>query len=85
MAVMLENMSSNAVVATTTVSAVYRIAQIVASIPNVSYRNKVCKKKYSTCCISSISDFVLTFVLFLPGISRGFILSITSSYASSRS
>ncbi|CAM8893069.1 unnamed protein product [Rhodiola kirilowii] len=40
MAAMLENISTNTVVARTTVSSVYRIAQIVAPIPNVSYRNK---------------------------------------------
>uniref|UniRef100_A0A7N0URP0 ARM repeat superfamily protein n=3 Tax=Kalanchoe fedtschenkoi TaxID=63787 RepID=A0A7N0URP0_KALFE len=40
MAVMLENIPTNKVVARSTVSAVYRLAQIVASIPNVSYRNK---------------------------------------------
>lgn len=40
MAVMLENMSSITVMARTLISAVYRIAQIVASIPNLSYKNK---------------------------------------------
>ncbi|KAF3437919.1 hypothetical protein FNV43_RR20675 [Rhamnella rubrinervis] len=40
MAVMLENMSNIAVMARTLISAVYRIAQIVASLPNLSYKNK---------------------------------------------
>lgn len=40
MAVMLENMSNITVMARTLISAVYRIAQIVASIPNLSYINK---------------------------------------------
>ncbi|KAK3011819.1 hypothetical protein RJ639_010626 [Escallonia herrerae] len=40
MAVMLENISSITVIARTTISAVYRTAQIVASMPNVSYQNK---------------------------------------------
>lgn len=40
MAVMLENMSNITVMARTLISAVYRIAQIVASIPNLSYKNK---------------------------------------------
>ena len=40
MAVMLENMPSITVMATTLISAVYRTAQIVASLPNLSYQNK---------------------------------------------
>ncbi|KAI5318425.1 hypothetical protein L3X38_038133 [Prunus dulcis] len=40
MAVMLENISSITVIARTTISAVYRTAQIVASLPNLSYQNK---------------------------------------------
>lgn len=40
MAVMLENISNITVMARTMVSAVYRTAQIIASIPNLSYRNK---------------------------------------------
>ncbi|KAI3984401.1 hypothetical protein MKX01_011355, partial [Papaver californicum] len=40
MVVMLENISSNTVLARTTVSAVYRTAQIVASVPNLSYQQK---------------------------------------------
>ncbi|KAM4091941.1 hypothetical protein ACJW30_09G174500 [Castanea mollissima] len=40
MAVMLENISTITVLARTTISAVYRTAQIVASLPNLSYQNK---------------------------------------------
>lgn len=40
MAVMLENISTNVSVARATVSAVYRTAQIIASLPNSSYQNK---------------------------------------------
>ncbi|KAK2653214.1 hypothetical protein Ddye_013070 [Dipteronia dyeriana] len=40
MAVMLENISSITVIARTTISAVYRLAQIVASMPNSAYQNK---------------------------------------------
>ncbi|BFG38111.1 hypothetical protein CerSpe_243850 [Prunus speciosa] len=40
MAVMLENISTITVIARTTISAVYRTAQIVASLPNLSYQNK---------------------------------------------
>lgn len=40
MTAMLENISSITVIARTTVSAVYRTAQIVASLPNLSYQNK---------------------------------------------
>ncbi|XP_072952625.1 protein SEMI-ROLLED LEAF 2-like [Typha angustifolia] len=40
MAVMLENISSTASVARSTICAVYRTAQIIASVPNLSYHNK---------------------------------------------
>uniref|UniRef100_A0A803MAB1 Uncharacterized protein n=1 Tax=Chenopodium quinoa TaxID=63459 RepID=A0A803MAB1_CHEQI len=40
MAGMLENISSISVIARTTIAAVFRTAQIVASLPNVSYQNK---------------------------------------------
>lgn len=40
MAVVLENVPTNVVVARTTISAVHRTAQIVSSIPNVSYNKK---------------------------------------------
>ena len=40
MAVLLENMSNITVMARTLISTVYRTAQIVASIPNLSYQNK---------------------------------------------
>nr|DAD29704.1 TPA_asm: hypothetical protein HUJ06_031172 [Nelumbo nucifera] len=39
-AVMLENISTITVIARTTISAAYRAAQIAASIPNLSYKNK---------------------------------------------
>nr|CAB3445568.1 unnamed protein product [Digitaria exilis] len=40
MSVMLENISHTPLVAIATTSAVYRTAQIIASIPNLSYKNK---------------------------------------------
>lgn len=40
MAMMLENISTITVIARTTIAAVYRTAQLVASIPNSSYQNK---------------------------------------------
>lgn len=40
MAVMLEKISNITVIARTTISAVYRTAQIVASMPNLSYQTK---------------------------------------------
>ncbi|CAJ2673239.1 unnamed protein product [Trifolium pratense] len=40
MAVMLENISTIAVISRSTVTAVYRTAQIVASLPNLSYKSK---------------------------------------------
>ncbi|CAD5177193.1 unnamed protein product [Musa acuminata subsp. malaccensis] len=40
MAVVLENISTNVSMARSTMSAVYRMAQIIASVPNLSYQNK---------------------------------------------
>ncbi|XP_008784320.2 protein SEMI-ROLLED LEAF 2-like isoform X1 [Phoenix dactylifera] len=40
LAVTLENISSTVSVARATISAVYRMAQIIASVPNLSYQNK---------------------------------------------
>ncbi|CAN4107200.1 unnamed protein product [Withania somnifera] len=40
MAVMLENITSIQVIARTTIAAVYRASQIIASLPNFSYQNK---------------------------------------------
>lgn len=41
MAVMLESMSNITVMARTLIAAVFRTAQIIAAIPNLSYENKV--------------------------------------------
>lgn len=40
MAVVLENIPTNTIVAKTTISAVYRTAQIISSVPNISYHKK---------------------------------------------
>ncbi|KAM7530084.1 hypothetical protein LguiB_033494 [Lonicera macranthoides] len=40
MAAMLENISSITIIARTTIAAVYRTSEIIASLPNHSYRNK---------------------------------------------
>ncbi|XP_042431458.1 protein SEMI-ROLLED LEAF 2-like [Zingiber officinale] len=40
MAVMLENLPSNLTMARSTIAVVYRTAQIIASVPNLAYRNK---------------------------------------------
>ncbi|XVF37724.1 hypothetical protein REPUB_Repub20aG0034300 [Reevesia pubescens] len=40
MAVVLENISTNSIVARTTISAVHRTADIISSIPNISYHKK---------------------------------------------
>ncbi|CAN4089923.1 unnamed protein product [Withania somnifera] len=40
MAVMLENITSIQVIARTTIAALYRASQIIASMPNLSYQNK---------------------------------------------
>jgi protein EFR3 len=46
MAVMLENIASTLIVARSTVAAVYHTAQIIASVPNLQYQNKVhCENK----------------------------------------
>lgn len=51
MAVILENLTSTVSVSRSTVSAVYRTAQIIASVPNLSYQNKVSQHdKCSFCC-----------------------------------
>ncbi|KAL2921015.1 Protein EFR3-like protein B [Bienertia sinuspersici] len=42
MAVVLENVPNNNVVARTTVFSVYRTAQIISSLPNVAYHKKTC-------------------------------------------
>ena len=43
MAVMLENISNATVIARTTTQAVFRTAQAIAPLPNVSYQNKARK------------------------------------------
>ncbi|XP_068652492.1 protein SEMI-ROLLED LEAF 2-like [Aristolochia californica] len=40
MAVMLENISTSTIMARTTIATVYRTAQIIAAVPNLSYHNK---------------------------------------------
>ena len=82
MAVMLENIASTPVVARSTAAAVYRTAQIIASIPNLSYQNKVC-------CWSTNFEFILAVILsdfstvypvsYLSGISRSTFSSIAVS------
>lgn len=46
MAVMLENISNITIMAKTMVSAVYHAAEIVASIPNLSYQNRASAHSY---------------------------------------
>lgn len=41
LAVVLENISSSTIVARSTISAAYRTAQIVASLPNLLHQSKV--------------------------------------------
>lgn len=41
MAVVLENIPTSAVLARSTIYAVYRTAQVICSIPNISYHKKV--------------------------------------------
>lgn len=41
LAVNLESISTSVAVARSTVAAAYRTAQIIASVPNLSYQNKV--------------------------------------------
>ena len=47
MAAMLENISSIKVIAQTTVAAVYRTAQVIASLPHMAYNNKARTHKLS--------------------------------------
>lgn len=51
MAVMLENISTITVIARTTIAAVYRTAQIIAAMPNLSYQNKVGKINFFFNCL----------------------------------
>lgn len=86
MAVMLENISSITVIARTTIGAVFRTAQIVASIPNLSYQNKV---NY----IRQVLSLWILYIYWLDnkpisfnvlGISRVAISSVNSCHESSR-
>lgn len=64
---MMENLSTITVIARTTVAAVYRTAQIVASLPNMAYNNKASPQTHTrifviiyscaVCWKCSISDF----------------------------
>jgi hypothetical protein len=82
MSVMLENISHTPLIAIATTSAVYRTAQIIASIPNLSYKNKVCCWSTNIEFILSviISDFSIVYpMLYLSGISRSTFSSIAVS------
>lgn len=93
MAVMLENISSITVVSRATVTAVYRTAQIVASLPNLSYKSKA-RSGYSW-CIYFLSFFAgLRFTVkftakslkpffYISGIPWDTVSSTTSKYGSS--
>jgi hypothetical protein len=82
MSVMLENISRTPLVAIATTSAVYRTAQIIASIPNLSYQNKVCcwSTKFEFILAVALSDFSTVYpVSYLSGISRSTFSSIAVS------
>lgn len=70
MAVLLENISMTAVLARTTISAVHRAAQIIASIPNISYHKKasaLADTKIFCCCFrycKTIQDMMLYLLTF---------------------
>lgn len=94
MATILENISSINVIARTTISAVYRTAQIIAAIPNLSYQNRVEPfTNYIILELSSCSPYFNWCPIFLffflsikiLGFPRGFISSVASSYDPSRS
>lgn len=84
MSVMLENISRTPLVAIATTSAVYRTAQIIASIPNLSYKNKVCywSTNFGFILAVILSHFFFTTVYpvsNLSGISRSTFSSIAVS------
>lgn len=58
MSMMLESISTPSLIARTTISAVYRTAQIAASVPNLSYQNKVSKNTWAMYYLFSWSCFV---------------------------
>ena len=60
MAVVLENVPNNNIVARTTIFSVYCTAQIIASLPNVSYHKKVNFVAVYTEHILHASDSYLT-------------------------
>lgn len=89
MAIMMENISTITVISRTMIAAVYRTAQIVASIPNLCYPNKAWAQflLLSLFFFSRLKLFYLNFfkILIFPlGISWGFVSSITPSHGSSR-
>lgn len=47
MAMVLENIPATGILARTTVYAVYRTAQIISSVPNISYCGKVYKNNFA--------------------------------------
>uniref|UniRef100_A0A0E0JVF1 Uncharacterized protein n=1 Tax=Oryza punctata TaxID=4537 RepID=A0A0E0JVF1_ORYPU len=64
MSVMLENISRTPLVAIATTSAVYRTAQIITSIPNLSYRNKLMKHDIKRTLSRAVSVFSSSAALF---------------------
>lgn len=64
MAVMLESMSNITVMARTLIAAVFRTAQIIAAIPNLSYENK------ARCLNLEVSISLFIFPNLLGGIRR---------------
>ncbi|XP_066164105.1 protein SEMI-ROLLED LEAF 2-like isoform X2 [Oryza sativa Japonica Group] len=64
MSVMLENISRTPLVAIATTSAVYRTAQIITSIPNLSYRNKLVKHDIKRTLSRAVSVFSSSAALF---------------------
>jgi len=93
MAVVLENISSNAIVARMTVSAVFRSAQITAHIPNLSYHKKAslfiissvtCKSRLlsgekidSNLVLSGFLNFYCIFQAFPEGLFHQLLLAMT--------
>ena len=70
MAVMLENMPNITLMARTLISAVYRTAQIMASIPNLSYQNKarqhLLSNYFSYCVGDFISSILVPYLFLIP-------------------
>lgn len=75
-AMVLENISTNTIVARTTISAVHRTVQIISCIPNISYHKKASELAYHVklCCMLRYQKSHLTFSVSLIFSFRRFLM-----------